>query len=130
MFGNWIKKESAQLKDIMEKGKICTLHDLKYKKDSLIIDEWRYSQLKHFVTALPQTFRSEENMWPLERLCIATDMKKGVSKIYKILMGLKGLEMPPFIGKWRDELGSPGQDLDVGKILKLAHTTATDSTTI
>lgn len=45
-------------------------------------------------------------------------------------MGLKGLEILPFIGKWRDELGKQGKDLDVGKILKLAHTTAIESNTI
>lgn len=98
----------------MVKGKIHMLH---VKKDLMVIDEWRYSQLKHFVTSLPQPVRSVENLRPFERLCTAVGTKRGISRIYKVLVGLKGLEIPPFIVKWEEELGKQEKDQDVGKIL-------------
>lgn len=48
--GAWIKNENAQLKDITEKRKICTIQGLKHKTDLLVINEWRndtLSQLCH-----------------------------------------------------------------------------------
>lgn len=44
-FGDWIK--NAQLKDITKKGKIRSYQELKHRRELLVLDEWRYLQLKH-----------------------------------------------------------------------------------
>lgn len=62
LFGEWIKDENSLLKDIMEKVKICTIQELRRKTEQMVIDEWRYFQLKHFVTTLPQPIRSGEDL--------------------------------------------------------------------
>lgn len=95
-----------------------------------MLNGWRYSQLKHFIETLPQPIRSSENLLPLEQLCTATGKKRGISRIYKILMGMKVLEMPPFIGKWEAELGTRVNDLEVRKILRMVRTMSVDSNTI
>lgn len=38
LFGNWIKKETAQLKDVLVKGRICTFQELKEKR----FDDYRW----------------------------------------------------------------------------------------
>lgn len=98
LLGIWIEK--AQLKDILNKGKIKTFQGLKSKSELLKINEWRYQQLKHLVTTKPQLIRIEENLNPIERLCsVQTALKHRISQIYKILTDLDGQERPPFIGK-------------------------------
>lgn len=68
--GNWIKKENAQLKDIIKMGKISTFQDLKLDTDLMVIDAWCYLQLSQFVEKLPQPIRYREDYRPLERLCL------------------------------------------------------------
>lgn len=43
--GNWIKRDSTQLKDVIREGKICTYSDLKDRSENFSIDPWRYLQL-------------------------------------------------------------------------------------
>lgn len=107
-------------------GKICTFQELTNKKDVLEVNRWRYAQLKHFVESLPQPIRSEDSLLPLERLCSATDGRRGISRIYKILNGLKILGPPPFIKKWEEEMGTGDMGVDVCKILRLTHATSSD----
>lgn len=96
------------------------------KKDVLEVNRWRYAQLKHFVESLPQPIRSEDSLLPLEWLCSATDGRRGISRIYKILNGLKILGPPPFIKKWEEEMGTGDMEVDVCKILRLTHATSSD----
>lgn len=68
--GNWIKKENAQLKDIIKRGKISTFQDLRLDTDVMVIDAWRYLQLSQFVEKLPQPIRYGEDYRSLKRLCL------------------------------------------------------------
>lgn len=45
-------------------------------------------------------------------------------------MDVKGLGMPPFIRKWEKELGTQMNDSEIGKIMRMAHTTSIDYNTI
>lgn len=93
-FGVWIEK--AQLKDILYKGKIKTFQELKSKSELLKINEWRYQQLKHLITTIPQPIRTAENLNPIERLCsVQTTLKHVISQIYKILTDLGGSGKTP-----------------------------------
>lgn len=56
--GNWIKRDNTQLRDIINKGKINTLFELQQNTDLMVINEWCYLQLKHFVENLPQPIRT------------------------------------------------------------------------
>lgn len=73
----------------------------------MVLDEWIYPQLKHFMTTLLQPIRSEENLNSMEQLFnLQTKLKHGISQIYKILMRLEGPGIPPFTEKWEKELES------------------------
>lgn len=67
LFGRWILKDEAQLKDIMSQGKLCTYQELKAKDKWFIMDFFKYRQLKHFVDTLPQPIRLVEDLRPLEK---------------------------------------------------------------
>lgn len=77
LFGKWIFKEDAQLKDVMRQGKMCTFQELKDKDEWFVIDFWRYKQLKHFVDSVPQPIRSMENLLPLEQIFMEKKGKGG-----------------------------------------------------
>lgn len=49
--------------------------------------------------------------------------KKWISKIYRVLIGLKGVEIPPFIKKWVLELDIQLKEPEIGKLLKRIHAT-------
>lgn len=129
-FGDWIKEEDAQLKDILVMGRICTYQELKIKKRQWKINEWRYLQLRHFVEGLPQPLRTEEELNPLEKLSLSPNKKKGISKIYKILLRGRGEEVPPFIEKWENELGTRRTEQQVKNIFKMVYNNAIDNNTI
>lgn len=128
--GKLIKKENAHLKDLMEKGELLTLLEIKYIKEWVEIDEWRYFQLKHFVTSLPQPIRSGENLLQLEELCVVRKVKSGISQVYKILPELAGSGRLPFIEKWEKELGTRINDVQLKIIIKLVFCLAVDTNTI
>lgn len=96
----------------------------------MIIDGWQYFHLKHFFESLPQPVRSTDNLLPMEKLSLATDRRKGISAIYKMLMEGNGRERPPYISKWEEELGTQVNDSKIGKILRMAFVTSIDSNTI
>lgn len=126
--GNWIKDNRAQLRDIIKKGKIVPFHEFMQNKEAWLMDEWRYLQLGHFVSSLPQPIRSGEDLSELERLCLVDSTKGILSKIYKLLLSGEGTEVPPFIRKWERELGSQ-KDNTIRKILELNHSSAVDINT-
>lgn len=57
-FGKWLLEENLQLKDVMDRGRICTMRELMNRRDKIVINSWRYSQLKHFIESLPQPIRA------------------------------------------------------------------------
>lgn len=74
------------------------------RTDDTVVDEWRYSQLKHLVGSLLQSIRGGENLNPVEQLCSQLIKKKHrISQTYKVLMQMEGLGLPPFIEKWQKE---------------------------
>lgn len=111
----------TQLRDIIKNRKILSLQDFKCNKDSWVIDEWRYLQLNHFIKKLPQPIRSGEDLMELEQLCLAGNSKNIISKLYKLLLTVDGVEIPPYFTKWERELGSKRDKIIIGKILKLTH---------
>lgn len=119
--GNWIKKENAQLKDIIKRGKISTYKELKFDTDLMMIDEWRYLQLRHFVEKQPHPIRYGEDHTPLERLYMREKSKNDIARIYKILSARDDLDVPPYIKKWENELGSRRNKDTMHKIMKLTH---------
>lgn len=127
--GNRIKKENAQLKDIIKSGKISTYQELRLDRELMTIDEWRYIQLKHFVEKLPQPIRFEEDYRPMERLCMREKFKNTISRIYKILSAGDELDVPSYIKKWENALGSQCNKHTLEKILKLTHNSALDTKT-
>lgn len=73
-FGNWVK--NAQLKNIIKKEQIQPYHKLKQRTELMILDEWRYSQLKHFMESLSQPIRDAENLNPMQQICNPLEKKK------------------------------------------------------
>lgn len=122
--GRWILQGGAQLKDVMQLGKICSFQDLKSRSDLLTLNRWRYSQLKNFIETLPQPIRMTDNLKPFEKLCVGQDGKKGISKIYRILVDLKGTDIPAYIKKWESELKSKLKEDEVTTLLKRVHSTS------
>ena len=57
----------------MQGGEICTIQELKIRKDLMDINEWRYFQLRHFIAALPHPLREGDYLTPMERI---SNMKK------------------------------------------------------
>lgn len=53
LFKGWIKKKNAQLKDTMKEGVICTIQNVRHKRDILSTNELRYDQLTHSLATLP-----------------------------------------------------------------------------
>lgn len=92
-----------------------------------MIYEWRYLQLGHFVRSLPQQIRPGVDLTELER-CLADNTKGIISKIYKLLLTVEEMEVPPFIRKWERELGSQKENT-IRKILELIHSLAVDANT-
>lgn len=126
-FGKWLLEENIQLKDIMHRGRICSFQEMQDKRDMLVINPWRYSQLKHYVGSLPQPIRSVDNLTPLEKICVDREGRGGFSRIYKVLVDLERLETPDYIGKWEKELGRNLTDTDVSLILKRVSATSVNS---
>lgn len=56
-------------------------------------NEWRYFQLKHFIAAIPHPVREGDDLTAFERLCTTEKACGGISRIYKILMEGKELEV-------------------------------------
>lgn len=106
------QKKDAQLKDIVLKGKMRTFQDLANRKDVFLLDRWRYSQLKHFVVSLPQQISSEDNMLPITRLCSVAGERRGISRIYKILIRIKAMGPLLYIEKRVEELGTEETDVE------------------
>ena len=96
--GNWIKNRT-QVRDIIQKGKILTHHEIKAKIESMRLDEWRYMQLALFIKRLPLPLRPREDYTPIEKLCITDSSKGNISKIYRFLFKREELEIPKYILK-------------------------------
>lgn len=109
---------------------MSTFQEMQHSTDVIVINEWRYLQLKHFVENLPQPIRTGEELMPLEGLCTAVNKRNNISKIYKILIEVEELEVPPYFNKWEKELGIRGKKHNIGKILTLTHSSAVDIRTI
>lgn len=97
--------------------------EIKNKGELIVIDRWRNSQLKHFIETLPRPVKSNKNVRPSEKLCIDKIGKKGISRIYRVLIELKGAETLPFIKKWELELDSKLKEPEIGILLKRVHAT-------
>ena len=76
---------------------------------------------------LPQPCRSAENLRPLERISQGGDGKGVISKIYSFLIEAECLEMPPYIKKWEEELGSSLSTTELKQIWKRVHTSSANS---
>lgn len=59
-----------------------------------------------------------------------TGRKRVFAVIYKILRGMKGLDISPFIGKWEKELGTRVYELETRQLLKRVHSTSVNSNVI
>lgn len=57
-------------------------------------------------------------------MCVDKAGKKGISRIYKVLIDLKGIENLVFIKKWETELESKLTDSEVMILLKGVHITS------
>lgn len=124
LFRKWILQKDAQLKNVMEQGKTCTYQKLKIKGELMVIDFWQYSQLNHFIETPPQPISSVKNLRPLEKLCVDTTGGRGISRIYRVLVEMKGSEIPPFIKKWEMELGIQLKKPDFRQLLRRVHATS------
>lgn len=127
--GNWILNREAQLKDIINRGKICTYKELVIKRDLLKVNGWRYGQLEHFVKSVPGSLRDEADYRPMEKLFCRATAKRNISAVYKILINHEGEIAPPFIKKWEEDLGVRCEKRWVGSILGATHNTAVDMKT-
>lgn len=87
----------------MIKSKICTYQELKHKRELMTLNEWRYLQLRHFVTTLPQPIRSEEELFPFELCNLQMISKHYISWIYTILTESAEPRIPPFIERWEKD---------------------------
>lgn len=94
-----------------------------------MIDEWRYLQIKHFVTSLLQPLRMGKELTPFDKLWSEQNKGSDVAIIYRILGNLVREEVPPFIKKWEGELGSRVGPQIIYKMLELTHKAAVDSNT-
>lgn len=117
----------TQLRDILKKGKMFSLLELKHSNNFLRIDEWRYLQLYHFTQSLPHPIRSGDELTPLERMCCTNNAKKTISKLYNLVLKVNEVEIPPYIKKWKHELGTQRDNTSIGKMLTLTHGSAVDS---
>lgn len=123
-FGKWLLDENLQLRDVMDRGKICSMQELKKRGDRMIISPWRYAQLKHFIASLPQPIRTMNSLLPLEKICVERNKKSGFSRIYKILVELKRIDILPCISKWEKELGLIFAETEVDLLVKRLLTTS------
>lgn len=124
-FGKSLLEENIQLKDVMDRGRIRPIQELKRRRDKIIINPWRYNQLKHFIESLLQP--TIKNLLPLEKICMDADEKGVFSRIYKILVELRRPDIPAFIGKWEKELGKTLLVTEVSMILKRVSATSVNS---
>lgn len=115
----------AQLKDIINRGKIRTFQELAAQGDLMIVNGWRYGQLLHFVRSLPGPLREEVDYRPKEKLFCRDIAKRNISAFYKILPSSGGPKIPPFIKKWEEE-GAFCDRGAVRSILGATHGTAAD----
>lgn len=119
----------TQLRHIIRGGKIMTLHEIRAGKETRGLDGWRYLQLCHFVSGLPGPIRAGNKLTELERLCDTEDQRNIVSKMYKVLMKVDQLEIPPYIDKWERELGTKKDANTIKRILDMICNSARDAHT-
>lgn len=124
--GNWLKEDSIQLKNFINKGQIRTFSELSKESDLWVMNGWRYLQLSHFIERLPKPLRSMKELRPFEQLCMKEQTGGVITQIYKILGTEQELEVPPYIIRWEQELGSQCNKTVIDKILRLAHYLAVD----
>ena len=127
--GKWIEEGEAQLGDIVEKGKIITLAELKQRKENWKINEWRYIQLKHFTLSLPQPLRDINDLRPLEQLCLKDKIINNISNVYKILLTITKERGITLKEKWERDLGPCSNNKQWDKSLQLVHKSAIDTNT-
>lgn len=80
--------------------------------------------MDHFIKTLPQPIRSAKNLRPLEKICMEKIGRRGISKIYKVLIEMKGSEIPPFIKKWEKELDIQLKEPEIWQILRRVNATS------
>lgn len=67
LFGTWIRKKNAQLKDVVKEEVVSTIQEFRHKRDILLINELRYRQLTHFIESLSQPIRLSKNVLPQKK---------------------------------------------------------------
>lgn len=60
-------------------------------------------------------------------MCVEKSRKRVISKIYQILIDLKGSEIPPYIEKCEKELGTQVKDVEIRQLLRRVHSTSINS---
>lgn len=106
-----------------------TLQELRSGRGTRGLDEWRYLQLCHFVSKLPNPRRTGDKLTDFEKLCDMEDPGNIVSRICKILMRMNQLETPPYIKKWEIELGTKIDETTIRRVLKMVGNSAIDART-
>lgn len=86
--------------------------------------------MRHFVTILPQPIRTREDLLPFEKLCTLTNIDQGISWIYKIFVTMAKSKVLPYIRKWENEIGTRVNKQQLGKIIKMVHSSAVGKNTI
>lgn len=124
--GKWIKKDKVELREIMKKGKIKTMHKLQQDTETWVMNGWRYAQLERFIRKLPQPIRSGEELTGLEKLCTLENTKNTISKLYKLLIDEDEIEKPSYIKQWEKDLGTLVELNTIKKIMNLTHSSAID----
>lgn len=118
------------MKDVLKRGKIQSQQELCDTRFGDTLTEWRYLQLKHFISSLPHPIREESELTFIEQLC--NTPKETGHKIAKIYGGLEGLEVevPTYIEKWEQELGKTLTIEQKNTVLRAAQGYARDINTI
>lgn len=79
-------------------------------------------KLRHFLTTLPQPIERLRNSQMKPKHCIF--------QIYKILTVMAEPKIPPYMEKWEKELGTQLNEQQLGKVLRMVHSSAVDINTI
>ena len=124
--GNWIRKDTVHLGDIIKDGEMMTYEDLKSRIDFWDLDRWHYSQLFHFTRSLPRPLRTVAELTQLEKICKSKVFKGTITKLYGILVKIGSRGEARFLEKWERELKITRGTNTCQRIMQLIHSSAID----